>query len=105
MIRRNGLLGSINKKLDKISLNMEKLKFVDYVYYIEHPRKMLLANFMGGLARGFGIAIGFTLLGAVVIYFLQVVVKWKLPLIGEFISEIVNIVQENLRKTGGRISG
>jgi hypothetical protein len=105
MIRRNGLLGSINKKLDKISLNMEKLKFVDYVYYIEHPRKMLLANFMGGLARGFGIAIGFTLLGAVVIYLLQVVVKWKLPLIGEFISEIVNIVQENLRKTGGRISG
>lgn len=105
MLGRKGLLGAINRKLDKISLNMEKFKFVDYVYYIEHPKKMLLANFMGGVARGFGIAIGFTLLGAVVIYLLQVAVKWKLPLIGEFISEIVNIVQENLRKTGGKING
>jgi len=28
-----------------------------------------------------------------------------LPYIGQFISEIVNIVQDNLSKTGGRISG
>ncbi len=105
MIGKKGLLGVINKKIDRISINMEKFKFVDYVYYLEHPRKMLVANFMGGLARGFGIAIGFTLLGAVVIYLLQIVVRWKLPLIGQIISEIVNIVQDNLSKTGGRING
>jgi hypothetical protein len=105
MTGKKGLLSIINSKVDKISLHMEKFKFVDYVYYIEHPRKMLLANFMGGLARGFGIAIGFTLLGAVVVYLLQIVVRWKLPYIGQFISEIVNIVQDNLSKTGGRISG
>lgn len=105
MIGKKGLLGIINKKVDKISINMEKFKFVDYVYYLEHPKKMLMANFMGGIARGFGIAIGFTLLGAVVIYILQIVVRWKLPVIGQFITEIVNIVQDNLRKTGGRING
>ena len=57
---------------------------------------MFFANFLGGLARGFGIAIGFSILGAFFIYFLQMIVKWKLPVIGEFISDIVNIVQENL---------
>lgn len=102
---KRGILGSIDKKIDQISINMEKFKLVDYVYYLEHPRKMLLANFIGGLARGFGIAIGFTLLGAFVIYFLQIVVRWKLPVIGEFISEIVNIVQDNMQKAGGKISG
>lgn len=103
MLGKKGLFCTINKKLDKISLNMEKFKFVDYVYYIEHPRKMLLANFMGGLARGFGAAIGFTLLTAVVLYILQGIVMWKLPVIGKFITDIVNIVQDNLNKSGGKI--
>lgn len=105
MTGKRGLLGIISKKIDNISLNMEKLKFVDYVYYLEHPRKMLMANFMGGLARGFGIAIGFTILGAVVVYLLQIVVRWKLPVIGQLITDIVNIVQDNLSKTGGKIRG
>ena len=97
---KSDMLKSIEKKIDKISINMEKFKLVDYVYYLEHPRKMLLANFVGGLSRGFGMAIGFTLLGAIAIYVLQVVVRWKLPLIGQFITEIVKIVQENIAKSG-----
>lgn len=97
MIGKRGILGAINKKIDEISLNMEKFKFVDYVYYLEHPRAMLLANFIGGLARGFGMAIGFTILGALALYILQMIVRWKLPLIGEFISEIVDIVQDHMK--------
>ena len=88
----------IKRKLDQISLSMEKSKITDYVYYLEHPRKMLIPNFLGGLARGFGIAIGVTLLTAVIIYFMQWLVKWNLPVIGEFISEIVNIVENNLNR-------
>lgn len=102
MLGKRGALDIINKKIDQISLNMEKFKLVDYVYYLEHPRAMLFANFLGGLARGFGMAIGFTILGALALYFLQMVVRWKLPLIGEFISEIVDIVQDHMDKTGNR---
>ena len=80
-----------------MSLKMEKMKFVDYVYYLEHPRKMLWANFVSGLARGFGIAIGFTILGAIAIYFLNIIVKINLPYIGQFISDIVKIVQSSSR--------
>lgn len=82
---------------------MEKFKLVDYVYYLEHPRKMLFANFIGGLARGFGAAIGFTLLAALVIYLLHWLVRWNLPVIGKFISEIVNIVESNLQRAGGKM--
>lgn len=88
--------------MDQISLNMEKFKLVDYVYYLEHPRKMLFANFLGGLARGFGVAIGFTILTALTIYILNLVVRWNLPVIGKFISELVDIVQKNLNGAGGK---
>lgn len=101
MFKSSYFLKLIDKKLDKIALDMEKFKLVDYVYYLEHPRKMLWANFVGGLSRGFGIAVGFTILGAVIIYFLQIIVMWKLPLIGQLITDIVKIVQENMQRTGG----
>lgn len=93
----NELIKGLSKKIDEMSLKMEKMKFVDYVYFLEHPRKMLWANFISGIARGFGIAIGFTLLGAIVIYFLNKMVAYNLPVIGKFISEIVKIVQSSMR--------
>jgi hypothetical protein len=68
-----------------IFLKYGKAKFDEYVYYLEHPKKMLYTNFMGGMARGFGMAIGFTLLGAVAVYLLQIVVKWKLPVIARLL--------------------
>lgn len=104
MIGKRCYFNMINKKIDQISLNMEKFKLVDYVYYLENPRKMLFANFVGGLARGFGMAIGFTLLGALSIYLLQKVVRWNLPLIGKFITEIINIVQDNMQRSGGKVN-
>lgn len=91
----------INKKLDQISINMEKSKLIDYVFYLEHPRKMLLPNFLGGIARGFGSAVGFTILGALILYLLRWIVELNIPLIGDFISDIVNIVNENLRERQG----
>jgi hypothetical protein len=98
MANNKHILDTLVKKVDEMSLKMEKMKFVDYVYFIEHPRKMLWANFINGLARGFGIAVGFTILGAVAIYILNEIVKINLPYIGQFISEIVKIVQNSLQK-------
>ncbi|WP_024834216.1 DUF5665 domain-containing protein [Ruminiclostridium josui] len=97
MAKDNHLISELCKKVDNMSLKMEKMKFVDYVYFLEHPRKMLWANFVSGLARGFGIAIGFTILGAIAIYFLNIIVKINLPYIGQFISDIVKIVQSSSR--------
>ncbi|OPX42001.1 hypothetical protein CLHUN_41160 [Ruminiclostridium hungatei] len=97
MANNNQLISLLNKKIDDMSLKMEKMKFVDYVYFLEHPRKMLWANFVGGLARGFGIAIGFTLLGAIAIYILNKIVQINLPYIGQFISDVVDIVQKSQR--------
>lgn len=98
MVGKNGLLKSINKKVDQISLNIEKSKITDYVNYLEHPRKLIVSNFIGGLSHGLGIAIGVTILGAIVIYVLQTIVKWNLPYIGDYIADIVKIVQDSMDK-------
>jgi hypothetical protein len=41
-------------------------------------------------------AIGFTVLGAIGLYFLQKLVVLNLPFFGNFIAEIVKIVQDRL---------
>ena len=90
----------LSRKLDRISFNMEKTKIKEYVEYLEHPRKMLFSSFMAGIARGFGASIGFTLLAALIMYVLRYLVQWNLPIIGKFISDIVNIVNNNINNPG-----
>ncbi|OGO78365.1 MAG: hypothetical protein A2Y23_08240 [Clostridiales bacterium GWB2_37_7] len=83
-------------RLEKISLMLEKAKIGDYVAMMSKPKAMIFNNFLAGLARGFGMAIGFTILGALVLYLLRQAVLLNIPIIGSFISEIVKIVQDNL---------
>jgi hypothetical protein len=45
-------------------------------------------------------AIGFTLLAALVLYVLQKIVILNMPLIGDFIADLVNIVQHELNVGG-----
>lgn len=83
------------KLLDKIaelSQHLEKFNIAEYLEQLNNPRRYLMVNFMGGLFRGFGIALGMTILGAFVLFILQRLVVLNLPLIGDFIAELVRIV-------------
>ncbi|MCQ1528083.1 DUF5665 domain-containing protein [Lutispora saccharofermentans] len=84
------------ERVEQIALALEKAKLGEYVDMMSKPRKLLFMNFIAGLARGFGMAIGFTLLGALALYFLRMAVMLNLPFIGGFIAEIVKIVQDHL---------
>lgn len=86
-----------NRNINKITRQMELMRIAEYVEMINHPIRMLWINFLIGLVRGFGTAVGFTILGAVVLYILRETVKLNLPLIGRFIAELVKIVQEHLK--------
>jgi len=86
----------LEKRIEQLANNLEKAKIHEYVDFVSNKKKLLYVNFLGGVARGFGMAIGFTILGALVIYFLRQLISWNIPLIGDFIAEIVKIVQERL---------
>ena len=90
------IIVKLNNKIDQLIISMEKMQIAEYVQYLKNIKKMLLINFFAGLARGFGMAIGFTLLGAIALYILQKVAYENLPIIGDFIAQIIKIVQQHL---------
>lgn len=85
------------KKVEELAIYMEKMKLAEYVELLGNIPRLLFLNFISGLARGLGMAVGFTILGAVVIYLLQRSFVRNLPLIGRFIADIVVIVQDHLK--------
>jgi hypothetical protein len=89
---------SLQERVGELAANMEKMKLAEYVDLLEHPWRLLYVNFISGLARGFGMAVGFALLGAAILLVLQRLVTLNLPLIGGFIAEIVTIVQTQLAR-------
>jgi len=96
--KENHWLEMLRRQINELALNMEKMKLAEYVNLLENPKRLLYINFIAGVARGLGIAVGFAILGAVIIYVLQRVVALNLPIIGKFIAEIVTIVQTNLAR-------
>ena len=67
MMALGKILGRLEKKLDEIGLRMERMKLVEYVSYLEHPRKLIWSNFVGGVARGFGTVVGLTVVAALAV--------------------------------------
>jgi len=78
--------------------DFQDTKMCEYLEFLEKPGKVLWTNFIRGVASGLGMAIGFTILGALVLFLLKSMVKLNLPLVGQYIAELVRIVQENMRK-------
>ena len=89
-----GLLWRLKRQVDRLeSMNMEQ-----YMLYINDTRRYLWRNFTAGIARGLGGAVGFTILGAIVAAVLSRLTLENVPLIGGFLAEIVDAVQQNLGK-------
>jgi len=89
------------KKVEELSANLERMRLAEYVEVLRNPRRLLYINFLIGLARGFGGAVGATVLVAVLFYFLQKAVVLNLPVIGDFIAQLVRVVQVQLSAPGG----
>jgi hypothetical protein len=59
----------INRIAD-LSLAMDKMNIAEYVEFLRNPKRIIFVNFLGGLARGFGIGIGATILAALFVIIL-----------------------------------
>lgn len=95
--REDTVLKNLGEKVKELSINIEKMKLAEYVDLLHSPWRLLWINFISGIARGLGIAIGFAILGAIMIFILRQLVDLNLPVIGNFIADIVEIVQQQLR--------
>ena len=76
---------------------MQANSWAEYVELVRNPKRLFWQNFLLGIARGFGMAIGFTILAAFVIYLLQHFLVWNLPVIGDFLAQLADIVINQLQ--------
>jgi len=78
-------------QIEKLSRKMDNMRVAEYSEMITNPKRIILMNFISGLARGLGMGIGFTLLAGIVIYLLQ---SWvNLPFVGKVIVDLLDIIE------------
>jgi len=94
----NKLMESLIRRLDELGEAMERASIAEYIELFRRPRRLLYLNFLAGVFRGFGIAVGFTAVGAIFLYLLGKIASLNLPLIGRFLAEIARIVEVELHR-------
>ena len=89
----------LNDKIEQLLLGLQKSDMAAYVEMYRHPLKMFGINIWMGIGRGIGYLMGFAIGGTILVYILNQIVEINIPLIGDFIADIVEIVQNELGQT------
>ena len=76
---------------------LKQANLAEFMRLLEKPARLIYLNFIGGLARGFGIAIGLTIIASLFLLLLTKLAELNLPVIGRFIADLVRIVNFHLR--------
>ena len=93
ILNREKLEKRLNKNLQKLNNSLEKSNIFELMELLGNKKKMFVRNFIAGISKGIGIGIGFTLLSAIIVIVLQKIVTLNLPVIGDYIADIVDIVE------------
>ena len=91
-------LDFILRRFEHLAQRMELMHLESYLRYVHNWRRRLFFDLLSGIARGLGFSIGFSVLGALLLYFLRNMALSNLPVIGKFQAELVRIVEINLGK-------
>ena len=89
MFKRNKIEKLLLENIDKLNKSLQRNNFLDLVELLGDRKKLFIRNF------SIGIGIGVTLITAILLILLQKIVALNIPVIGEFIADIVDIVQNN----------
>lgn len=93
--KRKKLEEKLLLQLVKINNRLYEGKILDIAELLGNTKKMLLRNFMSGIAKGIGVGIGFSIITAIIIYIIQKIIKLNIPIISQYIADIVEIVQNS----------
>jgi hypothetical protein len=95
--RKGGAAGRLSEQIDRLARELDKARLREYVELNRRPWHLIWRNLLSGLSRGVGIALGFTFFAATIVWILQLLGKLNLPIVGDYIADIVRIVQRQLQ--------
>ena len=87
-------LTGLRHQVTLLAETLEKMRLAEYIAYLSRPKRLLWFNFLVGLVRGLGTALGAGLLAGIAYFLLKRVVVLNLPVIGGFISELSKYVNQ-----------
>ncbi len=85
---------SPEKELAKV---LDASDVVDFLEYIQSGKRIMWLNFKAGIAKGFGITLGMTVVLGILIWVLTLLVD--LPLVGEYFKDAQTYVAEYAENT------
>lgn len=92
------LLKKLNENIENLTSMMQKSNLEDISMFLGSKKRMFFSNLFAGIFRGIGFGIGFTIITAVVIIILQKVILLNIPVIGDYLRDIVEILQISQHK-------
>ncbi|MDP4125880.1 MAG: DUF5665 domain-containing protein [Bacillota bacterium] len=84
----------IRHQVTLLAETLEKMRLAEYIAYLNRPGRLLWYNFLTGLARGLGTALGAGALAGVAYFLIKRIVVLNLPVIGGLIAELSRYVQQ-----------
>lgn len=84
----------LNKKLDEVTQIISKANLEEIANIMGNKKQIIFRNFLAGISRGVGIGIGVTVITAVLLKLLQRIVTLNIPIIGEFVADVIDIVKQ-----------
>lgn len=82
------------EKLESLNYMLNKNRVLDLIELTVNTKKYFIRNFLSGITKGIGVGIGFSIITALIIYLLQKIIKLNIPVISQYISDIIEIVQK-----------
>lgn len=87
-------LTGLRHQVALLAETLEKMRLADYIAYLNRPGRLLWFNFLVGLLRGLGTALGAGLLAGFAYFLLKRIVVLNLPVIGGLIAELSKYVNQ-----------
>ena len=95
MFIKNKKINLLEKSIEQLNKVVQEGNFIELSYLLGNKKEMFIRNFFAGISRGVGIGIGVTIITAILVKKKQKIVTLNIPIIGEYIADIVEIVQRS----------
>ena len=95
MFLKNKKVEILNEGIEKLNKMLTEANFHELLYVLGNKKEIIKRNLLAGISRGVGIGIGVTIITAILVLLLQKVVTLNIPIIGEYIADIVEIVERS----------